>query len=68
MDYLFWFRNQPKWSATSQNQLISSIKFFYEHLLKRPAENYDLPRAQKPEMLPTVFDESEILAINLSSG
>ena len=63
MDYLLWFRNQPKWSATSQNQLISAIKFFYEQLLKRPADSYDLPRAQKPEQLPTVFDESEILAI-----
>lgn len=63
MDYLLWFRNQPKWSATSQNQLISAVKFFYEQLLKRPAEFYDLPRAQKPEMLPAVFAESEILAI-----
>lgn len=63
MDYLLWFRNQPKWSATSQNQLISSIKFFYEHLLKRPAESYDLPRAQKPQQLPTVFDETEVAAI-----
>jgi site-specific recombinase XerD len=63
MDYLLWFRNQPKWSATSQNQLISSIKFFYEQLLKRPAYSYDLPRAQKPLQLPTVFDESDIAAI-----
>jgi integrase/recombinase XerD len=63
LDFMVTFRNNPKWSATSQNQLISSIKFFYEHLLKHPREFYDLPRAQKPEQLPTVFSESEILSI-----
>ncbi len=63
MDMLVRFRKSPKWSATSQNQLISSIKFFYEHLLKRPKEVYDLPRAQKPQQLPTVFAETEIVAL-----
>lgn len=63
IDFLSGFRNSKNWSATSQNQLISSVKFFYEHLLKRPREIYDLPRAQKSELLPTVFDETEILAI-----
>lgn len=57
------FKNSAKWSATTQNQLISSIKFFYEQLLRRPKDIYDLPRAQKPEQLPTVFAESEIRAI-----
>lgn len=63
LDFLIRFRNSPKWSATSQNQLINAIKYFYEKLLCRQAEIYDLPRAKKPEQLPTVFDESEILAI-----
>jgi integrase/recombinase XerD len=63
LDFMVAFRNNPKWSATSQNQLISAIKFFYEHLLKRPRDIYDLPRAQKPEQLPTVFSESEVLSI-----
>ncbi len=63
MDFLVKFRNSPKWSATSQNQLVNAIKYFYEQLLKRPREYYDLPRAQKPHQLPTVFAESEIFAI-----
>ncbi len=63
MDFLVKFRNSPKWSATSQNQLVNAIKYFYEQLLKQPREYYDLPRAQKPHQLPTVFDESEIFAI-----
>lgn len=63
LDFLTAFRKSDKWSATSQNQLINAIKFFYEKLLERPKEYYELPRAKKPEMLPTVFSESEVLAI-----
>ena len=63
LDFLVAFRNSPKWTATSQNQLINSIKFFYEKLLNRPREMYELPRAQKPQQLPAVFSESEVLAI-----
>lgn len=63
MYFLVGFRNSTKWSCTSQNQLINSIKFFYEQLLKRPRQVYELPRAKKPETLPTVFSASEVLAI-----
>jgi site-specific recombinase XerD len=63
MDMLVRFRRSSKWSATSQNQLISSVKFFYEQLLNRPREVYDLPRAHKPQQLPTVFAETEIVAL-----
>ena len=63
LDFLIQFHNSPKWSATSQNQLINAIKFFYEKLLNRMVEVYELPRAKKPDQLPTVFDESEILCL-----
>lgn len=63
MDFLMDYKNSSKWSAANQNQLINSIKFFYEKVLQRPGEMYDLPRAQKPELLPAVFDESKILSI-----
>lgn len=61
MNMLVRFRNSAKWSATSQNQFINAIKFFYEKLLNRPTEVYNLPRAQKPEQLPTVFSENELI-------
>lgn len=63
LDFMVAYRHSKAWSATSQNQLINAIKFFYEKLLNQPAEYYDLPRAKKPEQLPTVFAESEIVAI-----
>ncbi len=63
MRFLLDFRQSPKWSASSQNQLISAIKFFYEQVLKRPKEVYDLPRAQKPQQAPSVFSVGEIKAL-----
>ncbi len=63
MDFLVAYRNSSRWSATCQNQLINSIKFFYEQLLKRPQEVYELPRAKKEFKLPPVFSETEVLAI-----
>jgi integrase/recombinase XerD len=67
MDFLLAYRNSEKWSATIQNQLISAIKFFFEELLKRPKEFYDLPRAQKPEQLPSVFAEQEVKQLILAT-
>lgn len=60
LDFLHQYRQSHKWSATVQNQLINAIKFFYEKLLKRPAEHYDLPRPKKEHKLPSVFSEEEI--------
>ncbi len=67
MDFLLAYRNSEKWSATIQNQFISAIKFFFEELLKRPKEFYDLPRAQKPEQLPAVFAEEEVKQLILAT-
>lgn len=63
VEMLWQFKKSDKWSATSQNQLINAIKYFYEQVLKRPREVYDLPRAQKPDQLPTVFSTQEVLAL-----
>lgn len=60
LDFLYQYRQSSKWSATVQNQLINAIKFFYEKLLKRPSEHYDLPRPKKEHKLPSVFSEEEI--------
>ena len=63
MEFLLRYRNSSHWSATVQNQLINSIKFFFEKVLGQPQQVYDLPRAKKPQQLPTVFSESEILSL-----
>lgn len=66
LKFLLQYKKSSKWSASGQNQLISSIKFFFEQLLERPKENYDLPRAQKEDKLPTVFSMEEVKRILLS--
>ncbi|MFI5218256.1 MAG: tyrosine-type recombinase/integrase [Bacteroidia bacterium] len=68
LDFMVSFRNSNRWSATSQNQLINAIKFFYEQLLNRPKAVYDLPRAKKETKLPTVFAEEEIKAMITAAG
>ncbi len=67
MDFLVHYRNSAKWSSTVQNQLINAIKFFYEQLLNRPREEYDLPRAKKEFKLPSVFSEQELKRIILAT-
>ncbi|HNQ61577.1 MAG TPA: site-specific integrase [Bacteroidia bacterium] len=68
LDLMISLHDNENWSATGQNQMINAIKFFYEQLLKRPREMYDLPRAQKPKQLPTVFSEKEVLSIIKATG
>jgi site-specific recombinase XerD len=67
MEFLIAYRNSGSWTATIQNQVVSAIKFFYQQLLKRPKENYELPRAQKPQTLPAVFAEEEVKKIILAT-
>jgi len=43
-----------------QNQLINAIKFYYEKVLGRKRDFYNIPRAKKPQKLPVVFSEEEI--------
>jgi len=63
LDYLVKLKNSERWSSTIQNQKINAIKFFYERLLKRPKQLYDLPRAKKEWKLPAVFAEDEVKKI-----
>jgi site-specific recombinase XerD len=55
MEFLTEYKKSDRWSATTQNQLINAIKFFYEKVINRPREMYELPRAQKPFRIPSVF-------------
>lgn len=43
-----------------QNQIINAVKFYYEKVLKRKKEYYDIPRAKRPQKLPVVFSEEEV--------
>lgn len=63
LDYLLLRRQQERWSASLQNQIVNAIKFFYEKVLNRTPDVFELPRAKKPEQLPAIFDEKEVKRI-----
>jgi integrase/recombinase XerD len=47
-------------SPSQQNQRINSIKFYYEHVLGRKKEYYDIGRPRKERKLPDVLSKEEI--------
>lgn len=48
-------------SESYQNQIINAIKFYYEKVLKQERKTYYLPRPKKPEKLPNVLTEGEVV-------
>jgi len=62
MGFLFHI-SEKGMSAVYQNQFTNAIKFYYEKVLGRRKEFYNLPRAKRPKKLPTVFSEDEVLLL-----
>lgn len=56
-------QSEQEISSSYQNQLVNSIKFFYEKVLGRNSEYYDIPRPKKEHTLPNVLSEEEIIKI-----
>jgi len=50
-------------SSSSQNLQINAIKFYYEKVIGRKREIYDLPRPKKEHKLPSVLSEEEIIKL-----
>lgn len=50
-----------KISESYQNQIINGIKFYYEKVLMQERKTYYLPRPKKPEKLPNVLTEEEVV-------
>ncbi len=62
-DYLLVLSVKEKLSASYINQIINGIKFLFENILKLPIQKYQLPRPQKPKLLPSVLSIAEIKRI-----
>ena len=63
MDWMLRESKERNWSESNQNTMINAIKFFYEKLLNRPREYYDLPRPKKPYKLPDILSIEELRTI-----
>ena len=61
-DYLYQ-ESQKGMSYGYQNQIVNAIKFYYEKVLGKKKEFYNIPRAKRPQKLPVVFSEEEIVLL-----
>jgi len=61
--YLLHLVEEKKYSTSSQNQAINSIKLYYKKVLQREINDYYLPRPKKEKILPQVLNETEVIKI-----
>ena len=59
-NYLLWEIEANTISPTFQNQLVNSIKYYYEKVLGRPREIYNLPRGLRKPNKPIVLNTNEL--------
>jgi len=52
-----------KISESYQNQLINSVKAYYEHVLGLPREYYEITRPKRSVTIPNVLSQKEVLKI-----
>lgn len=61
-EYLLHLRNNNQ-SETAIHMAVNAIKFYYEKVLKKPKEIYEVQRPKKPIKNVTVFSENEVTRI-----
>lgn len=50
-------------SESSQNSLINAVKAYYEHVLGRPREYYEIQRPKRSNSLPNVLSREEVASL-----
>ena len=61
--YVYHLKTKYQISDTKQNTVINAIKAYYEHVLGKPREYYDLQRPNRSKSLPNVFSKEEVMRI-----
>jgi len=61
--YLLWLLNAKKYTEANLHTTINALKFFFEQVEGRGREFYDLPRPKKPQKLPSVLAEEEMITL-----
>lgn len=59
--YILGLIKKKNISASQQNQRINSIKFYYERVLGKKKQFYNIDRPKKQRILPKVISEQEVL-------
>ncbi len=60
-DYIFHLISKYKIGESKQNTCINAIKFYYEQVLGKPREYYDIQRPKKADILPGILSKEEVL-------
>jgi integrase/recombinase XerD len=61
--YIYQLIKEKNISESAQNQMINAIKCYYENVLERPRELYDITRPKKQQSLPQVLSADEVKKI-----
>jgi site-specific recombinase XerD len=61
--YLLWLIRKKKYSETQVHTTVNAIKFYFEKVENREREFFDLPRPNKPKLLPDILAEEEVIDI-----
>lgn len=61
--YLLWLMKTKGYSEAHTHTAVNALKFYFEQVEKRAKEFYDLPRPKKPQLLPDILSETEVLAL-----
>ena len=61
--FVYELITKNKIGESYQNQLINAIKAYYEHVLKKPREYYEIQRPKKAVSIPNVLSKEEVLKI-----
>lgn len=60
LDWLLILVERDKISSAYQNHLINAVKFYYEQMLGRSREFYDIKRPRKEFKIPELLDDNEL--------
>lgn len=66
--YLLWLITKKGYSEAHIHTAVNAIKFYFEQVEGRPRELYALPRPKKPQKLPSILAEEEVLALIRKTG
>jgi len=61
--YILFLVEGKKYSASSQNNAINAIKFFYNEVINKDIDDFFIPRPRKAKTIPKILNEQEVSKI-----
>ena len=61
--YILYLVEGKKISASSQNNAINAIKFYYNEVINRTIDDFFIPRPRKAKTIPKILNEKEVSLI-----